>query len=152
MLYRASVRDVKNGALSRRRSHLVVVMQYYPRFLRKDQIDEYVHSLAPDRELLDTFKAEDRSRGDHDAAFAAVSYESRFRIGPEGAAELRRLSELAASKDVFLLCQCLVPEHCHADLLLLLARHWFQAPTQAVRIRYPIFEGRIRDGLLPCPI
>jgi uncharacterized protein YeaO (DUF488 family) len=152
MLYRASVREVKNGALSRRRSHLAIVMHYYPRFIRKDQVDEYLHSLAPARDLLTEFKDADRTGRDHDAAFHSVNYENRFFISREGAADLKRLGALAADKDVFLLCQCLAPERCHADLLLLLARHWFAAPTQAVRIRYPIFEARLLSGTLPCPL
>lgn len=145
MLYRAPVQEVKSGRISRRYGYLVVVMQYYPRFLPKTAIDEYVRALAPDRELFTEFKAKDRKLSDHDKAFAEVRYEERFRLTEEGEEELGRLSEMAKGRDVFLLCQCASLEHCHADLLLLAARYWFGAAIQHVRVSYPVFEARVKS-------
>lgn len=151
MLYRASVSDIKTGRVSKRYGYLAVVMQYYPRFVKKELIDEYLHDLAPDRELFTEFKEKDRALKDHDRAFREVRYEERFTVGASGADQLKRLSGLAKERDVYLLCQCGPLEHCHADLLLLLARHWFGARTQTVRVKYPAFEKRIAAGELPCP-
>src|SRR5688572_2952026 len=125
MLYRASVQDIKDKRVTRRSGYLAVVMQYYPRFLKKEMIDEYVHTLAPDRVLFTEFKERDRALKDHDAAFAGVDYENRFTLTDEGLANLERLSELSCERDVILVCQCLPVEKCHADLLLLLAKKHF---------------------------
>jgi uncharacterized protein YeaO (DUF488 family) len=143
MLYRAAVRDVKEGRISRRYSHIVVVMQYYPRFLGKDKVDEYVKALAPDKALFTEFKAKDRETKDHNGAFAAVNYEARFHLNGKGREELARLSELSKTKDVFLICQCGPSDCCHADLLLILARRWHGASTPPLRQRYPIFEANL---------
>ena len=151
MLYRAPVADLKSGRIARRYSYTVVVMQHYPRFLPKEMVDEYLHCLAPERGLFSEFKALDRETKDHDAAFAAVRYEERFAVGPEGAEALGRLSQLSRERDVFLLCQCKTLERCHADLLLVLARRWFKAPTSYVRVSYPTFEARVAEGDLKAP-
>lgn len=143
MLYRASVYDVKDGRISRRYGYLVIVMQFYPRFIRKEMIDEYVHDLAPARELLTEFKALDRKLKDHDRAFGEVQYEERFGVSDVGLGHLERLSEQAKTRDVFLICQCGPRERCHADLLLLTARRRFSAGIQAPRVKYPVFEKRI---------
>jgi uncharacterized protein YeaO (DUF488 family) len=149
VLYRVSVLEVKSGRISRRAGHLVIAMQYYPRFIRKEQVDEYLHSLAPARALFTEFKSRDRDLKDHNRAFEDVRYEERFRLGAEGAAELARLSELSKTRDVYLLCQCGSLERCHADLCLLMARHWFEAPTAHMRLAYPIFEKVLES--LPRP-
>lgn len=146
MLYRASVLDLKQNRLSRRYSHTAIVMQYYPRFLPKELVDEYVKSLAPDKALFTEFKAQDRATKDHNGAFTSVNYEARFQIVGEGPTHLERLTELARARDVFLICQCIANDRCHADLLILLAKHWFRGNTQIVRHDYPIFENRILDG------
>ena len=143
MLYRTSVKDIKDGRVTRRSGYLAVVMQYYPRFLKKEMIDEYVHSLAPDRVLFTEFKEKDRELKDHDAAFATVEYEKRFALTDEGLANLERLSALSRERDVILICQCLPMEKCHADLLLLLAKKHFAASTQRIRPSYPEFEARL---------
>lgn len=148
MLFRAPIRELKSGRIARRRSHTVVVMQHYPRGLSKELVDEYVHALAPERELFDEFKTKDRELKDHDAAFELVRYEERFALSAEGVEHLRRLSALAVERDVLLFCQCLAPERCHADLLLLMARHWFRGNTATVRIKYPTFEERLTSGRL----
>src|SRR4051812_19980768 len=151
MLYRAPVQDLKSGRIARRYSYTVVVMQHYPRFLPKPLVDEYLHELAPERALFAEFKKLDRETKDHDAAFAAVRYEERFRVGHDGAESLQRLSDVARERDVFLVCQCTTLQRCHGDLLLLLARRWFKAPTTYVRVSYPIFEKRVEVGDLVAP-
>lgn len=139
MLYRASVKDLKDRRITKRTGHIAVVMQYYPRFVPKEGIDEYLRTLAPDRELFTEFKARARELKDHNRAFAEVEYEKRFQLSGAGKEDLKRLSALSKERDVFLVCQCASLDRCHADLLLLLARHWFQVPTQTPRSPYPHF-------------
>lgn len=145
MLYRASVQDVKTGRVARRYGYLAVVMQFYPRFLSKELVHEYLHELAPERALFLEFKALAREKGDHNAAFAEVGYEDRFGLSPEGWTALERLSGQAKEGNVFLICQCSPLDRCHADLLLLLARHRFAARTSHPRLAYPCFEARLPD-------
>lgn len=149
MLYRAPVIQLKNGTISRRHAYIVVVMLHYPRFLTKALVDEYLRSLAPDKTLFSEFKNLERSAKDHELAFDSVRYEERFIVDPTGAEHLARLCELSRQRDVILICQCQPLERCHADLILLLAKHWFQASTQRIRPRYPKFCERIQKGELP---
>lgn len=123
-----------------------MVMQYYPRFLGKELGAEYLRVLAPDRELFKEFKEREKQLGDHDRAFLEVRYEERFQLSKEGLAQLKGLSDRARAEDVFLLCQCPVNQRCHADLLLLIARQCFQAPTQSLWHRYPVFESRVENA------
>jgi len=139
MLYRASVLDVKQGRVNSRYGYLVVVMQYYPRFVKKDLIHEYLRVLAPEKELFTEFKALARETGDHNRAFEEIGYQKRFEISQAGQEELARLSEMAATRDVYLICQCASLERCHADLLLLFARKHFGANAQSPRLAYPDF-------------
>lgn len=152
MLYRASVQDVKEKRVSRRYTHTVVVMQYYPRFLSKELVDEYARTLAPDRALFTEFKAKDRETKDHNGAFEAVNYEARFGLSAEGVAALSRLCELSSGKDVALICQCAAGDRCHADLVLLIARQKFGANTPPLRHAYPIFEKRLAKGDILLPL
>ena len=149
MLYRAPAQFLKGGQIARRYAHTVVVMRYYPRFVPKTLVDEYARELAPAKDLFADFKASDRQLKDHDRAFESVSYEDRFTPDPDAPESLERLSLLSRGRDVFLICQCLPLQRCHADLLLLLARHWFNADTQQLRVRYPVFTERIARGEFP---
>jgi uncharacterized protein YeaO (DUF488 family) len=144
MLYRASVRDVKSGSFSRKYAHLAIVMQFYPRGLSKEVVDENLHCLAPDRELFAEFKAKEKSEGDHNRAFELVAYEARFTWSETGLENLERLTEISKERDVFLICQCFNSDRCHADLLLLLARARFSAKIPFLRQRYPVFEARLK--------
>jgi uncharacterized protein YeaO (DUF488 family) len=121
-------------------------MQYYPRFIKKELVDEYLHSLAPDRELFTDFKALDRKWKDHNRAFREVRYEDRFDLTLKGRQDLERLSWLAKDRDVVLFCQCASLEYCHADLLLLIARHEYGATIRSPRMTYPLFEKRLSLG------
>lgn len=144
MLYRASIKDVKDGRVTRRYGYLVAVMQFYPRYLPKKNLDEFLHALAPARDLFTEFKAKDRELSDHNLAFETVKYENRFELTGEGMANLERLSSMSGERNVFLLCQCQALERCHADLLLLLARHHFHASIQKPRLNYAVFEERLQ--------
>ena len=146
MLYRFAVKELSAGAIQRRFGHTVVVMQYYPRFVGRDLIDEYCRNLAPAKDLFTEFKALERSLKDHDRAFEQIHYEERFSLSPEGVSDLQRLSALSAARDVYLICQCLALQRCHADLLLLAARHLFQAGVQWPRQTYDVFSNRLKAG------
>jgi len=143
MLYRASVTDVKSGRISRNYGHIAVVMQYYPRFLSKNLISEYLRELAPERGLFTEFKTLDRELNDHNRAFEEVRYEERFALGEAGKVDLERLTGLSRQGDVYLVCQCTPLQRCHADLLMMMARRWYGASTQFARLQYPRFAERI---------
>jgi uncharacterized protein YeaO (DUF488 family) len=144
MLKQASVADLRSGAVTRRDGHVVIVMRHYPRGVARELRDEYVRALAPDEVLFREFKARQRALGDHDRAFAEVSYEQRFRLHDVGLRELGRLCELSRTRDVYLVCQCRVGEFCHRELLLLTARARHAAETGPVHRHYPQFERRLR--------
>jgi uncharacterized protein YeaO (DUF488 family) len=150
MLKKGSISDLRSGAVSRETSYIVVAMQHYPRGVSKKLIDEYIHSLAPSRELLDDFHAaKERLQGNHNAAFQTVKYEQRFSLSTEAIAHLRRLAEMSATKDVTILCQCASDQRCHRELLLLVAKKWYGAKTELRKFSYPEFERRIPDSERP---
>jgi uncharacterized protein YeaO (DUF488 family) len=146
MLRKGTVADLFSGALTRAQGHIVVAMCLYPRGLSKAKRDEYCKALAPDRNLLDAFHAErERLHGDHNAAFLTCGYQRRFTLSVNGVAELKRLAELSAARDVYLVCQCEAGQRCHRELLLILAKRWWQAQTELRTFSYPEFEKRIGD-------
>ncbi len=143
MLYRISVQDIKENKITTRFGYIVVVMQYYPRFLAKTLIHEYCRELAPDRALFTEFKAMEKTLGDHNLAFDRVEYETRFRLTDLGIQALERLSAQASDRNVYLACQCSPLQKCHGDLLLLLAKNNFHAKAQHPRVSYSKFPGII---------
>jgi uncharacterized protein YeaO (DUF488 family) len=143
MLRRDSVHNIQSGRLSRKDAYLVVTMLFYPRFLKKDLINEYVHALAPPADLFTEFKKLDRQIKNHNTAFNGVNYEARFDLSAEGRAELARLSEMSHHRDVVLICVCRETDRCHCDLLLMWARHVYGAKIKGLTIQYPNFESRL---------
>ncbi|HEX4925864.1 MAG TPA: DUF488 family protein, partial [Bdellovibrionales bacterium] len=114
--------DIFSGKVTREDGHIVVVMRHYPRFLRREYRDEYVYALAPPRLLFEHFRLIKTETLDHAYAFKTVKYENEFWLEPEGLAALKRLAKRSEREDVFLVCQCTVGEHCHRELLMLMAR------------------------------
>lgn len=149
LIYRAPVALLKSGTVSKRSGYVAVVMRHYPRFLKKEAVDEYLRVLAPAAGLFAEFKALERKLGDHNAAFAAVRYEDRFGLTPEGADALGRLCALAKTRDVHLICQCGFDQRCHGDLLLLTARLAFGALTSQLPFTYPEYAARVAEGAAP---
>jgi uncharacterized protein YeaO (DUF488 family) len=143
MLRRASVVDVQNGKVTREQAYLAVVMRFYPRFLKKEKVDEYISALAPPKELFAEFKQKDRKLANHNSAFYLVQYETRFDLSPEGRARLAELSKLSLTRDIVLICQCRDFDRCHCDLLLLWARHHYGAQVQGLIFDYPDFVARL---------
>src|SRR5579862_2820927 len=150
MLKKGSVSDLRSGAVARDSSYVVVAMNHYPRGISKKLIDEYIHVLAPSKELLDDFHAmKEKLHGNHNAAFQAVKYQQRFTLSAEAIGHLRRLAELSATKDVTILCQCASDQRCHREMLLLVAQKWYGAKTELRKFSYPEFERRIPDSERP---
>jgi len=145
MLKQTSVAEIKRGAFPRDRSHLVITMRYYPRFLRKELRDEFIPELAPRKELLTDFNAAQKRLGDHNGSFAAVTYEERFQLTPDGVAHLKRLADLSATKDVYLACICAVGERCHREILMLIAHDMFGCAIGDVYHEYPIIMKRLPE-------
>jgi uncharacterized protein YeaO (DUF488 family) len=147
MLKQARVEDIAKNRITKIHGHIVVVTHYYPRFLKRKLIDEYIKELAPTRELLTEFKETEKSEGDHDQGFEAMNYEAKFTLSESGLSELARLSTLAREKDVYLVCHCTVGQRCHRELLLLIAKEKFEAPIARVFHQYPVFQSRIEKHL-----
>ena len=92
MLKQASVSDLIMDRVSRDRNHYVVIaMRRYPRFINRELRDEYLSSLASDRELFEDWLSTKRRTGDHDGAFAKVKFEERFELDEQGFEDLKRL-------------------------------------------------------------
>src|SRR5437868_3153616 len=138
MLKKACIADLRSGALSKAHGYIAVPMCHYPRGVAKKIIDEYVKALAPDKKLLGDFHAErERLGGNHNAAFLSCKYQQRFTLSSEGIATLERLAELSRTRDVFLVCQCALDQRCHRELLLIMAKKWWAAPTELRTFSYP---------------
>lgn len=145
MLRRASVWDIHHGRVTREKSYLAVVMRFYPRFLKRTMIDEYIHDLAPPAELFADFKAKDRKLKNHNSAFYLSHYEKRFFLTEEGKRKLADLVELSNTNDVVLICQCRDFERCHGDLLLLWAERHLGAKIGKPIFDYPEFKARLDE-------
>lgn len=143
MLTQASVAQVKSGEFPRQKSHIVITMRFYPRFLRKELRDEFVSDLAPVKELLHDFNAAQKRLGSHNPAFAEVDYESRFQLTARGREHLRRLSEMSKEKDVYLVCICDIGERCHREILMLVANKLFECNIGMVHHTYPVIMKRL---------
>jgi uncharacterized protein YeaO (DUF488 family) len=152
MLRRASVSDVKNGKISTEKSYLIVVMRFYPRFLKRDLVDEYVRALSPSAELFSRFKAKDRELANHNSAFYLVKYEERFDLSAEGREKLRELAKLSLEREVVLICQCRDFDRCHCDLLLLWAEKCFGAKVSGLIFDYPDFKKRLNTTEFCMPL
>jgi uncharacterized protein YeaO (DUF488 family) len=143
MLRRASVSDVKSGAVTTADGHLVVTMRVYPRFLARDLISEYVSSLSPAADLFADYRERKKRSGDQDASFEGARYQERFELSEVSLRELARLAELSRHEDVFLICQCDRSELCHVDLMLLIAEHRFGTTIGELAGAYAEFRARL---------
>ena len=144
MLKQARVEDISKNRITKLHGHIVVVTHYYPRFLKRKLVDEYIKELAPHRELLTDFKNSEKEIGDHDQGFEAMDYESKFTLSESGLAELSRLSSLSSMKDVYLVCHCTVGQRCHRELLLMIAKARFGANVGRVHQTYLTFDQRLK--------
>lgn len=148
MLKQARVEDISKNRITKLHGHIVVVTHFYPRFLKRKLVDDYIKDLAPTRELLSEFKAAEKETGDHDQGFKAVDYESKFTLSDSGLAELARLSALAETKDVYLVCHCSVGQRCHRELLLMIAKKHFGATVGRIHHAYSTFEHRVSTTVM----
>lgn len=146
MLRQCSIDDITEGRISREKAYLVVCMHFYPRHLKKEMRDEYLHKLAPDEKLLKEFNSMKTNLADHNAAFRVVKYEEKFKLVPEALDDLKRLADLSQGKDVYLACLCGTGERCHRDLLLMVAEYKFKASVEKPRFAYPDFAKRLEKN------
>jgi len=148
MIKRASLNDIKNGKLDRvpAQNYVVVAMRIYPRFLAKEKIDEYLRALSPEPRLFSEYRSLVTQYDSHETAFELVNYEERFDLDAEGTGHLARLAQLAQTCDVHLTCICKADQHCHVDLILLMAQHLFAAPIPSLPHEYPKFQARMRGS------
>jgi hypothetical protein len=143
MLKQASLSEVREEKIPRNRSHIVITMRFYPRFLRKELRDEFACDLAPERTLLNDFNKSSKSLGDHNRAFAEVGYLRRFNLSDKALERLRGYAELSATKDVYFVCICALGEMCHREMLLLMAKKLFGAKIAPVFNDYDEFMSRL---------
>jgi uncharacterized protein YeaO (DUF488 family) len=146
MLRRVSVWDIESERVTREKFYLVVVMRFYPRFLKREKVDEYIRALSPQPELFSEFKTKERKIANHNSSFYQVQYEARFDLSAEGLEKLAEVSRLSRERDVALVCQCRDFDRCHCDLLLLWAKYAFDAPVSGLIFDYPDFQKRLETG------
>lgn len=152
MLHRASLDDLKNGSLQRAPGrHLVIAMRVYPRFVAKTKIDEYQQSLSPEPKLFAEYRGLCVRFDDHEKAFETVNYEERFDLNEKGHENLARLAKLAKSSEVYLFCRCGRGEHCHVDLMLLMAQQLYSASIEEPNFGYQRFRARLKAGGISAP-
>lgn len=153
MIRQATVADIGAKRVTRIHGHVVVVTQYYPRFLKKNLIHEYAHDLAPTRKLLTEFKTAERADADedHDRAFDDVDYESKFTLSAEGLASLQRLAEISRERTVYLVCHCKVGQRCHREILMIAAEKLFGAKIGKVHFPWTTIRKRIDEGRIEAP-
>jgi len=87
----------------------LLVMRYWPRGVRKTQVDAWQRELAPSAELIKAFKAGKLSWPEF-----AVRYRREMRL--QGAA-ITALRAAARHTTITLLCGCPDEAHCHRGLL-----------------------------------
>jgi uncharacterized protein YeaO (DUF488 family) len=132
--------------VTKRHGRIYVVTRYYPRFLKKNLIDAYYGVLAPTKELLAEFKErEDAMDGDHDGAFEAVDYESKFTLPEEGLARLREIAAESEQTTVYFVCHCAIGQYCHREILMLLAHELFGAKIATLTHPYEKFRERLNE-------
>lgn len=146
MLDRASVAEVKAARVSKAGGHLVIAMRLYPRFLPRGLTNEYLPSLGPEAALFARYRDLKKQSGQQNQAFQGAGYEQTFALSEEGRNDLARLAARSRDQDVVLICQCKRQEHCHVDLLLLIAESRFGARIGALPYDYPDLRRRLRSG------
>ena len=151
MIRRASVGDVKSGKVSRENVYVVIAMRFFPRFFKKELMDEYAHVLAPQADLFKNFKSLQKTLKNHNVAFFKANYESHFDLSRQGRKHLSELATASLTRDMALICQCKDFERCHCDLLLIWARSKYSALVSGLIFDYPVFEARLSSGELDQP-
>ena len=89
----------------------ILITRYWARGIPKSAVDEYTTKVAPSRELLREIKHEGLAWDDF-----VPRYLEEMR-GPEAAAEIRRLADLARSERITLMCTCEDEQRCHRSLV-----------------------------------
>ena len=145
VLRQGSVSDLITDRVSREKGYVVITMRRYPRFINRSLRDEYLSCMSPDWPLFEDWISAKRRYQNHDGAFGRVRFEERFDVNDAGLEQIRRLSQMAADRDVFLICQCPTGRRCHREFLLILARRLFGAKAEEPANDYPKFEARLPE-------
>jgi hypothetical protein len=153
MIRQATVEDIGNKRITKLHGDIVVVTQYYPRFLKRNLIHEYHRVLAPTRALLSEFKDTERARVDesHDDAFDDVNYEEKFTLSKEGMAVLAAWAERSKERDVYFVCHCRIGQRCHREILLLAAEKYFGAKISKTHFPWTVIRRRLEEHSLEAP-
>lgn len=102
----------------------VLVTQYWPRGVTREQAGIYVRALAPSRELLRAYQNDEIDWDEY-----AARYLSEMASSSAAQVEIDRLAGLARSKVVTLMCVCRTDEQCHRRLLRTLVEDRMEAPA-----------------------
>jgi uncharacterized protein YeaO (DUF488 family) len=145
MLRAATVEDIANKRISKNHGRVVVVTRYYPRFLKRQLIDDYFSVLAPPKILLHEFKNAEKALEDHDKAFSKIHYEKKFSLQREALEVLRELSALSFDKHVYLVCHCSLKQCCHRELLFMICEKHFGAKIPTLSHSYETFRKRLDE-------
>jgi uncharacterized protein YeaO (DUF488 family) len=145
MLLQATTQEVQSGQITKKQGYLLVATRYYPRFLRRNLIDEYASHLAPNKNLLTEFKFYEKKLDDHNCAFNEMQYEKKFTLTGDGCDDLKKIGSLSRKKDVYLICYCRRGERCHRELLMLMARDLYGTPIGRLYNSYPQFQTRLNN-------
>jgi len=89
----------------------VLVMQYWPRGVKKEKIDVWYRDLATSKELIKTWKAGKITWTQFRTRYLADLKEEHKR------ALLRELAKRAKLEKITLLCGCRDPDRCHRVIL-----------------------------------
>jgi uncharacterized protein YeaO (DUF488 family) len=148
MLLRASISEIKNGTITKENGYLVVTMRMYPRFLAKSLIDDYKHSLSPQKELFEHYRENKKQLSDQNQAFELAKYQQKFALMSNGLQDLRELVELSKKQNVYMICQCERNERCHVDLMLLIAEKNLGANIGKLPYKYSEFCEKLKNEKL----
>jgi uncharacterized protein YeaO (DUF488 family) len=89
----------------------VLATRYWPRGIDRKTVDEYVATLAPSRELLHQYR-----QGQLDWPRYRLQYLKEMQ-DERAMAQIHRLTKLARSEVVTVMCVCAEEDRCHRSLL-----------------------------------
>ena len=145
-LKQCTVHDVANHRVTKLHGRVIVITRFYPRFLKRRYVHDYLSVLAPLPELLKEFREAEKALGDHDRAFESVDYERKFRLQPEGMIVLKRLVEESRGQTIYFVCHCPIGQRCHRELVMLIAQELFGAKIAKLSFDWSIFRARLKSG------
>ena len=120
----ASLKDINKLPKS---AYKVLVTRYYPFYFKglKNKINEWLPTLAPNKQLLSEYREELKRTKQPKLAWNLVSYDSRFRRqmlnDSVSISELKRIRnigrQLNGKRVIYLICHERTDDYCHRRIL-----------------------------------